>query len=598
MDIEKLATSAVEESISLTDELSHFINSGDKEPSWDGNIYIYADKQKRKKGIKKVPVQIKGEIYKKLPPKKEPKFSVSLDDLKNWLNDGGVVLFVVLMNESGKEKIIYYNCLIPIKIRKFLEGNQSKKTKRIPLKRFPEDNNQKVSILLNFYDHMQKQTSFANAPLFSLEELEEKGVLEKVSFSATTYGKPKSEYDVETAFIQSEPYIYATITGSAVPQPILEIPSHLHIAREIAKSVKVRDRLFYKNYRTVRNAESSTIVLGKSTSLEIKPDSKSLVMTFHPTGMLSDYIYDTEFILDVLEKQEIDINGIVIPFTNSNKSKLAQYRKLLSYYQDVKKMLDFMGVRKELRYFELNEKDKGVIRACIDAVVYGKNIEFTECANTMVFGRFKIGNLLLLIWADKASEGGYKLQSYFSNHKIALFDDRDEHMEHPYPISHYSLLKKQDFLDGANIDYQKIVDDLDSNDTSPLVMEQLTLFMLEMLKACDELAVKEEELLFAAEKYSDWLIENSEQLDDTLILNRLQIIKRKREFEESEIQQLQKMRKDSTNLSIKCAANLLLGRNESAQDCFDEMNMKEKERFIKFPICHFGKLTYASDKEN
>lgn len=47
MDIEKLATSAVVESISMTDVLSPFINDGDKEPSWDGNIYIYEDKKKK-----------------------------------------------------------------------------------------------------------------------------------------------------------------------------------------------------------------------------------------------------------------------------------------------------------------------------------------------------------------------------------------------------------------------------------------------------------------------------------------------------------------------------------------------------------------------
>lgn len=66
MDIERLATSAVVDSISLTDVLSPFINDGDKEPSWDGNIYIYEDKRKTKKGIKKVPVQVKGELRKRI----------------------------------------------------------------------------------------------------------------------------------------------------------------------------------------------------------------------------------------------------------------------------------------------------------------------------------------------------------------------------------------------------------------------------------------------------------------------------------------------------------------------------------------------------
>lgn len=50
MDLEKIATASVKTSISITDELSPFINEGDKEPSWDGNIYIYANKDKRKEG--------------------------------------------------------------------------------------------------------------------------------------------------------------------------------------------------------------------------------------------------------------------------------------------------------------------------------------------------------------------------------------------------------------------------------------------------------------------------------------------------------------------------------------------------------------------
>ena len=60
MDLEKIATASVTESISVTDILSSFINEGDKEPSWDGNIYIHVNESKRKEGIKKVPVQVKG----------------------------------------------------------------------------------------------------------------------------------------------------------------------------------------------------------------------------------------------------------------------------------------------------------------------------------------------------------------------------------------------------------------------------------------------------------------------------------------------------------------------------------------------------------
>ena len=43
--------------------------------------------------------------------------------------------------------------------------------------------------------------------------------------------------------------------------------------------------------------------------------------------------------------------------------------------------------------------------------------------------------------------------------------------------------------------------------------------------------------------------------------------------------------------------NMLLGKQESAQDCYDEMDEKEKDRFISFPICHFGNLIYVKNEE-
>lgn len=55
-DIEKIATSAIVRSLSKTDRLSSFINSGDKEPCWDGNIYIHEEKTFQE-NIKKVATQ-------------------------------------------------------------------------------------------------------------------------------------------------------------------------------------------------------------------------------------------------------------------------------------------------------------------------------------------------------------------------------------------------------------------------------------------------------------------------------------------------------------------------------------------------------------
>ena len=597
MNIEKLATSAVEESISKTDVLDPFVNDGDKEPSWDGNIYIYADKRKTKKGIKKVPVQVKGELRKKLPPKKPPKYSLSLIDLENWLNDGGVLLFVVLISEDGNEKYIYYNSLLPVKIRNLIKFSRGKKKKSILLTKFPDDNLQKVSVFLNFYDHMQKQTSYAQATLFSLDELEKKGVLENVSFSVTTYGQRRSQYDMETALLNNEVYMYANVRGSSIPQPLPDIPMDLHIAREVQGNIKVGEHVFYQNYRVVRSLEEEEICFGKSMVFKLFPEKKKGSLSYKLKGTLTDYIRDTECLLAILENKEVVINGARFPFDDMENADTERYKRNLLYFRDIKKMLDLLGVKKELVCEGLTEQDENNLRNFTNALVYGKSIGFTNCTDTMLYGRFKIANLVLLIWADRDSDNGYRVQSYFNDHRIALFEDSDTKMEHPYHITHYVLLKKDDFVEAANIDYNRIKEDRKQNEPSPLVTEQITLFMLEMLSAYDELEEKNVDLLSTAEAYCDWLIENSEQPNDMMLLNRLQIIRRKRDFDQTEISQLQELRKESNDLSVRCAANLLLGKQEVAQDCFDEMNEQEKDRFISFPICHFGNLFYERNEE-
>lgn len=80
MDLEKLATSAIEKEIAKTDLLSSFINSGDREPCWDGHIYIHEDKKKTKKNIKKVAAQVKG--YDKAP---NPELLNAARQMNVWL---------------------------------------------------------------------------------------------------------------------------------------------------------------------------------------------------------------------------------------------------------------------------------------------------------------------------------------------------------------------------------------------------------------------------------------------------------------------------------------------------------------------------------
>ena len=188
MDLEKIATSAIVSSISKTDTLSGFINDGDKEPCWDGNIYIHENSRHSKKNIKRIPTQVKGKAVKTKSVKDKIKYRVKYDDLKAYMMDGGTLFFVVYIEkETGEALQIYYADLLPIRIMKILEQTQDSYS--IDFFSFPSDNKEKIEVVLNAYNDAQRQKSFAGKRLPTIDELNRKGIMESLSFHVTHVGK-------------------------------------------------------------------------------------------------------------------------------------------------------------------------------------------------------------------------------------------------------------------------------------------------------------------------------------------------------------------------------------------------------------------------
>ena len=93
--IETIAVNSVRDRIVLSEFLDQFISDNDKEPSWDGHVYLYSDGIKDKKHFKgRIPVQVKGTVKEDFS-KYIVSYSMTLADLKCYLHDGGCILFVV-----------------------------------------------------------------------------------------------------------------------------------------------------------------------------------------------------------------------------------------------------------------------------------------------------------------------------------------------------------------------------------------------------------------------------------------------------------------------------------------------------------------------
>ncbi len=128
--IEDRALGALRNIIDDHATMGHEFHSMDKEMSWDGSIWIYKDvngTQDKRNYDDKVPVQIKGHVYKNRKYIDEQKitYSVDLDDLEAYFQDRGVLFFEIFMSEDGKDREIFYVSLFPTKLKVLIISKKS-----------------------------------------------------------------------------------------------------------------------------------------------------------------------------------------------------------------------------------------------------------------------------------------------------------------------------------------------------------------------------------------------------------------------------------------------------------------------------------------
>lgn len=255
MDLEKIATSAIVSSISKTDTLSGFINDGDKEPCWDGNIYIHENSRHSKKNIKRIPTQVKGKDVKTKSVKDKIKYRVKYDDLKAYMMDGGTLFFVVYIEkETGEALQIYYADLLPIRIMKILEQTQDSYS--IDFFSFPSDNKEKIEVVLNAYNDAQRQKSFAGKRLPTIDELNRKGIMESLSFHVTHVGKEISPNTIPQVMEGKSITLYANIKGNPIGIPVEQHQNITQVTtcQKFDKKIFVNGIEYYNHYLVLHSA--------------------------------------------------------------------------------------------------------------------------------------------------------------------------------------------------------------------------------------------------------------------------------------------------------------------------------------------------------
>ena len=586
--IEELAVHALKTVLLRCPLLESYIDYNDRTPSWDGSILIYNHQDRKKEQlVGRVPVQVKGtqtQIVSEVAT-----FSCDIKDLRNYYNDGGCIYFRICVKPGTDESTVFYSALHVYDLKDILDKAGKQKSYTIKLVRFPVDNPEEITaICLDFLENARKQKSFIGKELQSLEDLERNGVkIEALTF--TTSGVEYNPVKIGNYLSSHDFYLYAKPQGIDVEIPIEKV-SNATLFRTVPGKVQVKDTEYYSSYCVVHENGKQKLRIGKGLTLSLDLELKCSNISYHPMGTLSDVIRDTECFLDMMENQEITINGGRVQFHLNDPYDPDRFNAILRTYSDIKKMLDYLGVTEELQCDDLTDKDRINLKNFVDAVLYNKNIGFPGSDEQTALGAFKIANLSIWIWADKQKDGYYKVENFFSEHKIVFFKNDDIKHIDPIPATQFLLLNSDAYAFASNMDVDTIHKDIRAMKPHPALVEKVTFMLLDVLNGYDKQEKKDDRLLDLADTIWEWLsneANNSEQ--QVLKLNRLQIVKRRRPLVFAEKTELSELARDKSP-HIRCAAFLLLDENREAQKCFEELSPENQEQFLSYPISHFGQL--------
>lgn len=586
MNIEQLAVDAIKHSLALTDYSKDYINTGEKMPSWDGDILVFKTSKYSKDNIRKIPVQVKGLQHSDLS-KNTIKYYVEKRDLINYYNDGGVIYFVVYIDEAGIKNKIYYKELLPIFINeKLSQSNNEENTIGIELNTFPDNESDKMNLFYDFINNREKQFSSINQKLPTFDDFENNDNI-TYSFTFTDYDGTLLTHPEK--LLNKDVYLYALDKNTNMKTPMASTITIRSTARKFNIPISVGKTEYYSNYLAVNNGKTNTIQIGNMFSV-VSPinndQDKDIKCNIKIKGTLSQRIKDLAFIMDMKNHSSYNIGQITIPFKLKEEDEKSfnelEIQKTLKFYQDAKKVLDMLNVKKDLELDNISQNDLNKLACLIDCFVnnnYLKNIP----KNTPFQSSMKISNIsiTLLCLVNVENQNEYIFKSAFDHDIVAyIFDQENEENKAPAICN----LNKNNFLHDDNIDYEFIVERIKHFKATPFLILCVNKLMLEMLMAYDE--NHNEQLYSCIEKLSQFLCENDKEDSNISTINAYQIKKRKQTLSAEELQNIENILTTTDNNQLKIACYILLDSIPLAKIMIEKLPDEEKQEFTKYPICN------------
>ena len=581
--IEKRAVNAVEDYFAKIERIDSTISRGDKEPSWDGFLYLYLDDSMKKETlIGRIPVQVKGKQGEFVESLSYP---VKTSDLWNYIREGGCVYFVVLINDQQECKI-FYRMLTPIELQNILKGKEQNKSINVKMKPLEGSDDDVYHSLVDFYRDMKKQTGSPIKTL-SLKDLVD-GNYDTFRFSLS--GFDASKESLESFITRKAICLYVKpMDANASDIPIQEGRCFLKLIQNVKQAVSVNGTVFYNSFE--KTFEKNKVILGIGHCLKVAFDSQNPIEMSVSTKLeateLKAMTQDIRFVLAAIGNRSFNIGDFQVDIPSDDESQKlyvllkGEYARL----QRVEILLERLHVIKGLDLSTMQKVDWETMNILMAGILDEKELALNVKESRL--HNIKVGNLMFLLLVCQQAGGKFRIFDYFNPQtQFKLISPEG------YEASKYAVLNVDGYVRYDNIDFPNILPSISALKAKhEYVLDYAKYEVFNMLKAYCKLDGDKEKsalLLNTSSGVIDWMIKEAENADEKLTYECYAYLVKflKNSLSEEDIATLNgilfSVKGDD---SLKANVALLL-KNKSAFDVFySKMTKDEKENFKESPFC-------------
>lgn len=591
----QLETSSVNQlklTLIATSYLDPAINEGDKEPSWDGFVYVHDNKENKKKNIGKVPVQVKGS-YQQNILLREIKYQAEVVDLRNYLADGGVIYFVVYV-KSIRDFTIFYAQLEPVKLKEIL-GEKTEGHKTITLKRLPEEALDIVNIFKSFLYNRKKQMSFIDEDVYTIDTITEKH--KKVHLGFTISGLGLTEESIQTFINHNNVYLYAQIPDYPIAIPLMGQLVSMTAIEEATHNISVNGEVFYHEQTRKRYSDSGIVILMFGSGFKLKIDVKKEEYTFNYN--MCDNIRlltkDLNFFILLYKNKGFEIDKQRVDMTNMieklDSFDLEANEQLLKKWEQIVKLLDYLNIKGDLDKSKLKKREWDDIDKLITGLLYKEEVFLRKNLDLITVLEIQ-GYFISLVFYPKIREDNiYTIEDLFRVNDSSLYLTNIE-QDSKTKVPMFNILNAKQLSQSSNIRFDTLLNQYKQLEEEPNILSVANQFLLNLILAADLCRgdkIKVNYFLETSLEFVKWIQEKDKENEEIGYsisrLNELQIYKRQRALTTKEVEELIEISdSDKSEKLLRFGAYILLEDKIRSKKIFDQLKSDEQTDISGYPI--------------